>query len=143
MTATDADTAADGIEEVAYLSKIENIQRVVVDTDSRVQVDKMFRMMDAARTVGACVLIKPTGQPIPSLTSMIVMEPSITFPTNHMASDSDSAGVTYSGGSWEALVVVDKYVPSLLQEAEVGILQLVGRGETDKCAEAWESAWYT
>ena len=143
MTATDADTVADGIAEVADLSRSENIQRVVVDTVSRVQVDKMFRTMDAAQTVGACALVKPTGQPIPSLINMIVMEPSITLPTNPMTSASDAAGVTYSGDSWEALVVVDKYVPSLLQEAEAGTLQLDSRGETDKCVEAWKSAWHT
>ena len=109
MAATDADTVADGIEEVAYLSRIENIQRVAFDTVSRVQFDKMFRTMDAARTVGACVWAKSTGQPIPSLINMIVAEPSITLPTNPMTSVNDSAGVTFSGGSSEALVVVDKY----------------------------------
>ena len=114
MTATDADTVADGNAEVADLSRIENIQKVVVGTVSGVQVDRMFRTMDAARTVGACVLVKPTGQPIPSLINMIVMERSITLPTNPMTSASDSAGATYSGCSWEALVVVDKYVPFLL-----------------------------
>ena len=143
MTATDADTVVDGIAEVADLSGIENIQRAVVDTVSRVQVDKMFRTMDAARTVGARVLVKPTGQLIPSLINMIVMRAGITLPTNPMTSASDSAGMTYSGGRWEALVVVDKYVPSLLQEAEAGTLQLDGRGETDKCVEAWKSTWYT
>jgi hypothetical protein len=52
-TGTDAHTVADGITEVVDRSKTENVQRVVVDTVSRVQVYRMFCAMDTARTVGA------------------------------------------------------------------------------------------
>ena len=88
VTAADADTVADGIKEVADLSRIVEMQRVVVDTVSRIQVEKMFRTMDAARTVGTCVLVKPTGHLIPPLVNMVVMEPSIVLPIDPMTSAS-------------------------------------------------------
>jgi hypothetical protein len=40
------------------------------------------------------------------------------------AARSDSADGTYSGGSWEALVVVGKYVPSLLRQTADAVSQL-------------------
>ena len=49
--------------------------------------------------------------------------------------------MTYSGGSWEALVVVDKYVPSLLREAAAAALQLNGYEETDVCVEHEEQGY--
>ena len=106
---------------------------LLLDTVSRVQVYRMFCAMDAARTVGACVLVKPTRQLIPPLTNMIVMEPRIALPENPMTRPSDSADGTYSGGSWEALVMVDKYVPSLLRQATDAVPQL--SEETGICVD--------
>ena len=54
------------------LSRDSDMQRVVVDTVSSVQVDRLIRVIDAsaASVVGACVLVVPAGQPLPSLRSM-------------------------------------------------------------------------
>ena len=86
VTMSDEDPVACGITEVGELSKSEDMQRVVVDTVSRMQVERMVRTMDAACNVGACVLVKPAGHPIPPLTNMIVLETSITLPSDPMTS---------------------------------------------------------
>ena len=116
----DADPVTCGIKEVEQVSKSEDMQRVVVDTVSRMQVERMVRAMDAASNVGACVLVKPAGHPIPPLHNMIVMEPSITLPCDPMTSASHADGSRYSGGSWEVIILIDKHVPLLLEKSEGG-----------------------
>ena len=45
-----------------------------------------------------------------------------------------TAGATYSGDSWEVLVLVDKHVPSLLEKAEAGTSMLDANSvQTVKC----------
>ena len=73
VTASDADTVADEIKELVELARVDVVQRVVVDTPPNAQVERTVRTMDAARTVGACVLVKPAGQPIPPLVNMVVL----------------------------------------------------------------------
>ena len=120
VTMPDADPVTCGIKEIEQLSKSEDMQRVVVDTVSRMQVERMVRAMDAACNVGACVLVKPAGHPIPPLNTMVALEPSIALPSDPMTSAGRSAGITYSGGNWEVTVLVDKYVPELLAKANEG-----------------------
>jgi hypothetical protein len=80
VTMSDADPVACGITEVGELSKSEDMQRVVVDMVSRTQVGRMVRTMDAACNVGACVLVKPAGHPIPPLNNMVYLSPALPFP---------------------------------------------------------------
>ena len=117
VTMSDADPVACGITQVGELSKSEDMQRVVVDMVSRTQVGRMVRTMDAACNVGACVLVKPAGHPIPPLNNMVVLEPSITLPSDPMTSAGRPADINYSGGNWEVTVMADKYVPALLAKA--------------------------
>lgn len=51
VTESDADTVTRGIREVEELARSDDIQRVVVDTVSMVQVERTIRAVDAARTV--------------------------------------------------------------------------------------------
>ena len=90
--------------------------------------------MDVACNVGACVLVKPVGHPIPPLNNMVVLEPSITLPSDPMTSAGRSAGTNYSGGNWEVTVMVDKYVPALLVKASGGAVVIAtNNGETVEC----------
>ena len=99
MTMSDANTVACGITEFGELSQREDIQRVAVDTVSRLQVEQMVGTMDAADNVGACVLVKPAGHPNPTLNNMVAIGPCTTLPYDPMKSAGRSAGINYSGGT--------------------------------------------
>ena len=98
-TMADADIVACGIMEVEELSKHDGVQRVVVGTAPRAQVERMVRTMGAARTVGACALVEPAGHPIPPLGNMVVVGPSTTPPCGPMAFAGHMGGSRYFGGA--------------------------------------------
>ena len=113
MTMSDADNVVCGITEVGELSQSGNMLRAVVDTVSRLRAERVVRTMDACAPnhVGACVLVKPTGHPIPTMNNMVAIGPCSTLPYDLMTFASRPSGINYSVGTLELIILVDKYVP--------------------------------